>query len=195
MKLKKAFNSIASVLLVVTMLMSFLPVGVFATESEQNYDLRILTFEDEDYKGGINFAGGNNWSSLIDDSQYGGDLLYGDGMGYPTEEEAYKWHDEGNTELSSRLCKSYDAFAFWSGGHAISNYNTADIETYGDYQSQITVYKADVEELATTGGGHNGSDNFAVHYGYMDDSAYNMAEELPALSFADGKARVIDHMY
>ena len=195
MKLKKAFNSIASVLLVVTMLMSLLPVGVFATEGEQNYDLRILTFEDEDYKGGINFAGGNNWSSLIDDSQYGGDLLYGGGMGYSTEEEAYKWHDEGNTELSSRLCQSYGAFAFWSGGHAISNYNTADIETYGDYQSQITVYKADVEELATTGGGHNGSDNFAVHYGYMDGSAYNMAEELPALSFADGKARVIDHMY
>ena len=50
MKLKKAFNSIASVLLVVTMLMSLLPVGVFATEGKQNYDLRILTFEDEDYK-------------------------------------------------------------------------------------------------------------------------------------------------
>ena len=44
--MKKTFKSLLSVLLVFTMLMSLLPVGVFATEGEQNYDLRILTFED-----------------------------------------------------------------------------------------------------------------------------------------------------
>lgn len=44
-------------------------------------------------------------------------------------------------------------------------------------------------------GGHNGSANFAVHFGYVDDSGFSMISELPAISFADNKPRVIDHMY
>ena len=39
---------------------------------------------------------------------------------------------------------------------------------------------------------HSGS-NFAVHYGYKDTQSY--IENLPEISFADGEARVIDHMY
>ena len=39
---------------------------------------------------------------------------------------------------------------------------------------------------------HSG-DNFVVHYGYKD--FYNYIDYLPELSFADGVARVIDHMY
>ena len=39
---------------------------------------------------------------------------------------------------------------------------------------------------------HSGN-NFAVHYGYKDFFSY--VENLPELSFADGVARVIDHMY
>ena len=35
-----------------------------------------LTFEDADYKGGTNFAGKSDWSSLIDSPQYGGSMLY-----------------------------------------------------------------------------------------------------------------------
>ena len=39
---------------------------------------------------------------------------------------------------------------------------------------------------------HSGK-NFVVHYGYKDFFTY--IDNLPELSFPDGKARVIDHMY
>lgn len=56
---------IFSLLLALVMAVSLLPVSAFA--EGEDYDLRVLTFEDADYKGGTNFAGGSNWSSLIDD--------------------------------------------------------------------------------------------------------------------------------
>lgn len=78
---------IFSLLLALVMAVSLLPVSAFA--EGEDYDLRVLTFEDADYKGGTNFAGGSNWSSLIDDPQYMGPLLYGSGGGFSSEEEAY----------------------------------------------------------------------------------------------------------
>ena len=68
---------------------------------------------------------------------------------------------------------------------------------YGDFNHQLTVYSKDATtDIGTTGGGHNGSNNFAVHYGYADNSGYGLTEaSLPTLTFADGTARVIDHMY
>ena len=168
-----------------------------STGETQNagYELRVLTFEDADYKGGTNFAGKSDWSSLIDSPQYGGSMLYGEGSGVDSLEKAYKWTDSGNTELSSRLCNGYGAYCYWSGGHAVSNYASSDFVTNGDFNHQLTVYKAGAEGDVRTGGGHNGSNNFAVHFGYKDGSQFNMTEELPALSFSDGMARVIDHMY
>ena len=168
-----------------------------STGETQNagYELRVLTFEDADYKGGTNFAGKSDWSSLIDSPQYGGSMLYGDGSGFDTLEKAYKWTDSGNTELSSRLCNGYGSYCYWSGGHAVSNYASSDYVTNGDFNHQLTVYKAGAEGDVRTGGGHNGSNNFAVHYGYKDGSQFNKTTELPALSFSDGMARVIDHMY
>lgn len=170
------------------MLMSFVPTSVFATAdaSEEDYELRVLTFEDEDND--------TYWSDLIADPQYSDPLLYG---GAADESEAYKWHDSGNTELSHTLPFNYGTYNYWGGGHAISNHASSDFETYGGYESQLTVL-ADVDPEAgvvRSGGGNNGSDNFAVHYGYKDDSGFNGTENLPALIFADGKARVIDHMY
>ncbi|MCQ2148210.1 MAG: DUF4465 domain-containing protein, partial [Bacteroidales bacterium] len=44
-----------------------------------------------------------------------------------------------------------------------------------------------------TGGGHNGSDNFCMHYGYIDSMGYS--DTLPMFYFSDGEARVIDHMW
>lgn len=89
---------IFSLLLALVMAVSLLPVSAFA--EGEDYDLRVLTFEDTDYKGGTNFAGGNDWSSLIDDPQYGGKLLYGSsGAGVYSEDEAYQWTDTGNTGL------------------------------------------------------------------------------------------------
>ncbi|MBP3478014.1 MAG: DUF4465 domain-containing protein [Oscillospiraceae bacterium] len=183
-----------SLLLVIVMVLGMLPANVFAVSTEADYELRTLTFEDADYKGETNFAGGNDWTSLVDSSQYGGPLLYGDGMGYSSKEEAYSWYDKNNTELTHTICAAYGSWCYWSGGHAVSNYVSGDVESFG-YNEQLTVFKQDVSGMLTSGGGHNGSNNFAVHYGYMDGSPYNMAEEVPVLSFADGEARVIDHMY
>ena len=185
---------IFSLLLALVMAVSLLPVSAFAAD---DYELRVLTFEDADYKGGTNFANGNDWSSLIDDPQYGGKLLYGSGgAGVDSADEAYQWTDTNNTWLHNILSEGYGSWCYWSGGHAISNYNTGDIEDYGGFKAQLTVYKKGVSGLSRTGGGHNGSNNFAVHYGYADNSGYGLsADALPALTFADGPERVIDHMY
>lgn len=145
-------------------------------QESADYIIRTLTFEDADFKGTTpTFSGGGNWSSLIDDPQYGGQLLYGSGAGVSSIDEAYKWTDENNTWLSNVLSEGYGTWCYWSGGHAISNYASADIETYGGYNSQLTIYKkSDNLELVRTGGGHNGSDNFAVHFGYADNSGFGL---------------------
>lgn len=184
-----------ALVLAIVMACSLLPVSAFAAEPD--YELRVLTFEDADYKGGTNFAGGNNWTSLIDSPQYGGKLLYGEsGGGVDSVDAAYKWTDKNNTWLSNTLSEGYGSWCYWSGGHAVSNYVSGEISKYGGFESQLTVYKKDVSGLERTGGGHNGSNNFAVHYGYADNSGYGLGEDaLPALTFADGTARVIDHMY
>ena len=165
--------------------------------AQEDYELRILTFEDEDTKfepytlDYVDWWTGKEittWSDLIDDPQYGGPLLYGDmGMGM---DEPYRWYDEGNTELMHESPMGYGTYCYWSGGHAISNYVCDDVNSdyrnYGDMNGQLTVCSTS---------GHNESQNFAVHYGYMDGSPYNLTEYLPALTFGDGVPRVIDHMY
>ena len=188
---------IVSFLMALVMAVSLLPITSLAEDTQEDYDLRVLTFEDEDYKGGDNFAGGTDWSSLIDDPQYGGKLLYGSGNGVTSEDEAYKWTDENNTWLHNVLSQGYGSWCYWSGGHAISNYVSSDIAAYGGFESQLTVYKVSADAAVShVGGGHNGSNNFAVHYGYADNSGYGLGEDaLPALTFADGAERVIDHMY
>lgn len=187
-------KKIMSMLLAVMTVISLFAVSSFAAEGK-DYNLRVLTFEDSDYKGGKNFAGGNDWTSLVDDPQYGGKLLYGDGMGFYDEADAYKWSDDNNTFLKSMLSQAYGSYCYWSGGHAVSNYVSGEASKYGGYNHQLTVYKKDVEGIKRTGGGHNGSNNFAVHYGYKDGSPYNMTESLPSFYFSDNVARVVDHMY
>ena len=170
-----------ALVLAIVMVCSLLPVSAFAAEPD--YELRVLTFEDADYKGGTNFAGGNNWTSLIDSPQYGGKLLYGEsGGGVDSVDAAYKWTDKNNTWLSNTLSEGYGSWCYWSGGHAVSNYVSGEISKYGGFESQLTVYKRDVSGLERTGGGHNGSNNFAVHYGYADNSGYGLTGGLPAVS-------------
>ncbi|MFI3299284.1 MAG: PL29 family lyase N-terminal domain-containing protein [Rikenellaceae bacterium] len=147
------------------------------------YEIRVLTFEDEDYKGTGNYLGYSNWSSLIDDPQYMGVLLYGEsGWGASV---AYEWNDENNTFLHSKVIESYGYYAFWNGGHAISNYTLEDI-TLSGYGTQLSVPCVDA---ATSMGGYNGSNNFCVHYGYIDDQSWST--EYPAISFSDGEARTV----
>lgn len=132
---------------------------------------RVLTFEDADWGTGTNFLGQKSWSSLIDDAQYYGSLLY------DNEDEEYGWSDEGNTWLASELY----SYPFWSGGIAISNYVEKDY-TKASYTKQLAV---------STQGGHNGSKNFAIVY----YSAWGGPDAVPSIYFSDGKERIIDHMY
>ena len=155
------------------------------------YELRVLTFEDEDSKFSpydINRGGGyriTKWSELIDEQEYGGPLLYDGYMGT----EPYYWYDENNTELKHTFPESWGSYIFWGGGHAISNYASHDIEKTGSYVNQLTI-------LGDAGSaGHNGSCNFAIHFGYTDESGWGLSSELPSLEFGDGVERVIDHMY
>ncbi len=175
-------------------------------EPELPYELRILTFEDEDARFEpytLDYAGVDitTWSDLVDDPQYGGPLTYGDFMS-----AMYTWWDEGNTELEHTFPDNY-AYCFWGGGHAISNY-WGEGFTDEDRDAHIAKYYGE-DYVAENAGNdamlgwfnlqmmipvapHSG-DNFVVHYGYKDFFSY--VENLPELIFADGEARVIDHMY
>lgn len=181
-------------------------VTITANEPELSYELRVLTFEDEDTKFQpytLDYAGADitTWSDLIDDPQYGGPLTYGD-----YSNTAYTWWDEGNTELCHTFPYNY-AYCFWGGGHAISNY-WGEGWSDEDRDNHIAKYYGEDYVIENAGNdqmlgwfnlqfmipveAHSG-DNFVVHYGYKDDYAY--IENLPEIAFADDVARVIDHMW
>ena len=179
-------------------------------EPELPYELRVLTFEDADAKfepyyldyaydgSGVEIT---TWSDLIDNPQYGGPLTYAD-----MTSAMYTWYDEGNTELAHIFPDNY-GYCYWGGGHAISNYWG---EGFSDEDRNKHIAKYYGEDYVTENAGndamlgwfnlqfmtpvpaHSG-DNFVVHYGYKD--FYSYVENLPELYFADGEARVIDHMY
>lgn len=143
-----------------------------------DYELRTLTFEDADCKFDpytLDYCNKtiSTWSDLIDTPQYGGPLLYNDQATAP-----YEWADLGNTMLQSSLI---DGGPYWNGGEAISNYSQSDINSV-DYTRQLAV---------ATLGGYDGSANFAMHNGW--DTPLDRAHL--SWSFADGQARIIDHMY
>ena len=180
-----------------------LPKATENNEEQLPYELRILSFEDgtEQFEAytitGFDSATQSyydhpvaKWSDLIDTPEYGGPLTYGD-MGFSGEMRGcdYHWYDEGNTGLASEFPVNYGSKVYWGGGHVVSNYASTDYKTYGSYEHQMTVYGPEGK------GGHNGTPNFGIHYGYIDGSDYNMTEVLPYFYFMDGKARVIDHMW
>ena len=136
---------------------------------KKDYELRVLTFEDEDYLGS---EGASYWSDFIPSSQYGS------GHG------SYSWYDEGNTELL--FYPVAGMFGFYSGHAGISNYVGTDWENEGNYMYDIQAYNVT--------GGHSGT-NFNTHFGYVDDSDYGMNSNLPSFEFDDGVARVFDHMW
>ncbi len=176
----------------------------------QDYELRVLTFEDEDAQFSeytLDYADDwagrtiTTWSDLIDDPQYGGPLTYADYMS-----AEYHWYDEGNTELAHTFPDNW-AYCYWGGGHAISNYwgagwsdedrNTHIAKYYGeDYVAENAGNDAMLGwfnlQLMVPVQAHSG-ENFAVHYGYKDFFTY--IENLPELRFEDGEMHVIDHMY
>lgn len=146
-----------------------------AEEEEEDgptYELRVLTFEDGDYRGNESNAA-SYWSDFIPT-----DTQYGNGNGH------HAWYDEGNTFLS--FTPSETAMFPGYGGHALSNYVGSDL-SQGDYTHDLQAYNVE--------GGANGSKNFCVHFGYADESNYGMQNELVYFEFGDGEARVIDHMW
>lgn len=152
----------------------------YYNKGKEPFDTHVLTFEELDNK--------------IDNPQYCGSLLYGDGMGFYSQEEAYQWTDSTETGLSHVLPYNWGSYCYWGGGHAVSHYVSGQDSLYGDFNSQLTVYKEGVLGIQTAQGGHDESDNFAVHYGYTDNSGFS-GDVLPDIHFFDGKARVVDHMY
>ncbi len=168
--------------------MAFAAISLSSCQEGEDFPtLRILTFEDSDYKAGENYIGESSWSSLIDDPQYGGALLYGetDPETYVSYGSGYTWYDANNTFLKSGTLAAESwtgdgtiTTAYSNGGHAVSDYASKDVAANGDYLQQLTVY-GDAEK-----GGHNGSKNFCVHNGYN-----------AGFEFGDGETRVIDHMY
>ncbi len=147
--------------------------GAIAFDFETPFEgeVRVLTFEDLDYRAGLNYLGEQSWSSLIDYESWG-TLIYSDTQ--------YTWTDSNNTGLSG--CVNVDAwgyygYAFWSGGIVVSN-----------YYKEAALGVADTYQLSVPWGsegaaGADGSANFAV--------VYSNAE----LSFAAGTERVINSMY
>ena len=111
-------------------------------------------------------------------------MLYPNGSGTTDDSKAYTWYDAGNTELKHTMPKSWDNYCYWGGGHAVSNYASSDYVTNGDFNHQLTVYKAGAEGDVRTGGGHNGSNNFAVHFGYKDNSGNTDRQILPSFPLA-----------
>ena len=180
-------------------------------EPELDYELRYLTFEDEDAKFEpyyLDYADGWSgreictWSDLIDSPQYSGPLMYGN----DATDAMYYWYDEGNTGLYHMFPDNYN-YCFWGGGHAISNYwgagyadedrNDHITKYYGpdyvnDYAGQDWALGWFCVQLMTPVKAHSG-DNFAVHYGYKDE--WSFIENLPEWTFYDCEPRVIDHMY
>lgn len=144
-------------------------------------ELRVLTFEDNDYKGTDNGGlGFKDWTSLIDKVQNNGPLLY------PADDSEdawrYNWNDENNTFLASELTNNYFDNKYWGGGHAVSNYADTDL-THGDFDHQLAVYG---------NGGHSGT-NFCVHNGLVEEG--DTYSSCPSIRFMDGIERVVDHMW
>ena len=154
-------------------------------EVETGDDIRILTFEDEDYVG----SDGKGWSSLIDSEQYGGSLLYGSGA------STYCFYDEGNTELAwdGFYDSGYGGY-YYSFGYAVSCFRLDDF-TGASFYEQLSVTTTE-----TPGGsGAAGSANFLVMYCYRDDietgALYVTRDQVNPLYFADGQAHEPQYVY
>lgn len=128
---------------------------------------------------------GSYWDALIDNTQYGGTLLYG-----TTYDEAnYAWYGaEGYTWTDANTTLTFDGFpatncrCYWNGGEAISNYvNASYTGAGGDRQLEVPVAP-------------KSGKNFVVHFGSSDPTHLSKFSTAPAYSrirFTDNSEHVI----
>ena len=115
---------------------------------------------------------GDYWTSLIDNLQYGGDLLY--------KGENYSWYDEATNLEHTNIASGYE----WDGVYyytasafmAVSNHLSTDYENQGSSMEQLTVYGSAM---------HSGN-NCVVCNGYK--STYG--DNRPTLSFRNEAAYI-----
>lgn len=115
---------------------------------------------------------GDYWTSLIDNQQYGGDLLY--------KGATYSWYDEATDLEHANIAGGYE----WEGVYyytasafmAVSNYLSTDYTENGSSMEQLTVYGSAM---------HSGS-NCVVCNGYK--SSYG--DNRPTLSFHNDAAYI-----
>lgn len=168
--MKKIFTLIFMALMAVAV--SSCTPGNGDEKSTLDYELRVLTFEDADYKGSASNAS-SYWSDFIPtNGQYG------------SGNAGYDWYDEGNTELA--YYRVSGMYGYYAGQAGLSNYVGSDYVNEGNYMYDLQAYNVT--------GGHSGN-NFNVHFGYTDDSGMSMSSENVYFEFYDGEARVIDHMW
>ncbi len=145
-------------------------------KAEDLYELRTLTFEDE--------QGSTYWADLMpeeDEQSYSSSspLIY-------NLTEPYTWQDE-YTRLKHEFPYNWGTYAFSGGGYVISKY-TGSLE---DLTNAQDIY--DYQLSIPFAGGHNSSSNFVIGY---HDSNIDAADDVkPAIIFYDEVPRVIDHMY
>ena len=164
-----------------------------------DYDLKTLTFEEEDSQFGEytlsidnDWSGGSpysiyTWNDLIPQGTqgFGAPMIYGGEQNWefyfddwnndPTA-YTYFWYDQNNTELAHTILGDY-----MNGGIAVSNYVSEDYESYGTYDYQLTAYAT---------GGNSGTNFGALNVGFGSSG-----EPAQPIFFADGQEHVIDHMY
>jgi hypothetical protein len=117
---------------------------------------------------------GAYWDALIDDPQYGGDLLYGPMDEYYCYNVDYFWEDPVTKFAFKGFGSNWGSVCFSSGGEVISNYVVPEYKG-ADYLRQLEV------PVAPASG-----NNFIVHYGGEDSQT--------SLVFADGQGRFIESL-
>lgn len=125
---------------------------------------------------------GDDWSPLVVANYNGGKA-----MSVVYEDKAYTWTDQ-TTQLTSPCPEG------WGYPFMVSSYNSKDIEKFNTYELDLYLYNARNED-ATTGGGHDGSDNFLIGYGNYDEAHPDYGDSRPIFAFADGVARTIQSCY
>lgn len=167
-------------------------------EKAADYELRYLTFEDEDtmfepYECTFTYA--MSWTEEYKWIEKWSDYIPRDGQ-YGNGHGSYEWYDEGNTELAF-VKPTIDSWWGISGHAGISDYVGTD-EDIDNYVDDNYLFMIDLQAYNVTGGA-NGSKNFCSQYGYLDPeeyaTMYSPEGVLPGLQFYDEVPRVIDHMY